>query len=150
VLTAEERYRQYRLGILAQACDEAPIGIWEPYWRANNVLRDLSIEDRLKWAERAMLELMAEGLVQFYRSRGWPSGARWHRLSSDTTAAFIQADAWRRIPLKDAEIWFEATSQGDRRMRHAAQPGEWLGEASVAPGWSPPAKDAKGDPATRE
>lgn len=66
-LKAEERYQQYRWGILAQACDEAPIEIWEPYWWANNVLRDLPVKDRLAWAERAMRELLDEHLIHFYR-----------------------------------------------------------------------------------
>jgi len=115
VLTAEERYRQYRWGILAQACDEAPIGVWEPYWWANNVLRDLPVEDRLEWAERAMLELLGEGLIYFY-GQPWSGGDPSPPLSSDAAAAVIRGDTWRCIPLKDAEIWFEATPQGDRRM----------------------------------
>ena len=140
MLTAEERYRQYRWGILAQACDEAPIGVWEPYWSANNVLRDLPVEERLEWAERAMLELLGKGLIYFY-GQPWSGGDPSPPLSSDGAAAVIRGDTWRCIPLKEAEIWFEATPQGDRRMGLASAAGEWLGEASVAPNWSSPAKD---------
>lgn len=136
MLTAAERYRQYRWGILAQACDEAPIGIWEPYWWANNVLRDLSVEDRLEWAERAMLELLGDDLICFFAADPL------RPMLGDAAVAAIRGDAWRRIPLEVADVWFEGTPLGDRRMGNAAEAGEWLGEASVAPGWSPQTKDA--------
>jgi hypothetical protein len=132
---AEERYSQYRWSILAQACDEAPIGIWEPYWWANNVLRDLPVEDRLSWAERAMLELLSKDFICFYRER-WPGRDARQPLSNNEALAAIKADAWRQIPLREADIWFEATGTGDRRMGQAVEAGEWRGEASVAPGSS--------------
>lgn len=95
MLTAEERYRQYRWGILAQACDEAPIGVWEPYWSANNVLRDLPVEERLEWAERAMLELLGKGLIYFYGQRM----ERWRSV-----ATFVQRRCRRCHPRRYLEV----------------------------------------------
>ena len=136
----DERYRQYVWSILAQACDEAPMGIWEPYWWANNVLRDLPVEDRLSWAERAMLELLEEDFIGFYRKR-WPGNGAQQPLSKVEAMAVIRDDAWRQIPLQEADIWFGATGTGDRRMGQAVQGGEWRGEASVEPGYRPPPAD---------
>ena len=85
-----------------------------------------------------MLELLGEGLIYFC-GQPWSGGDPSPPLSSDAAAAVIRGDTWRRIPLKVAEIWFEATPEGDRRMGLASAAGEWLGEASVAPDWpSPP------------
>ena len=133
VLTTGQRYRQYLLGVLAQACDEAPIGIWEPYWWANNVLRDLPTEERLDWAARAMTELLKDDLIRFYHQQ-WPGqDDPRHPLSSDEARAAIPGDLWRRIPLEESCTWFEATLQGDLRMNQMIEAGEWLGEASVEP-----------------
>lgn len=57
-------------------------------------------------------------------------------------AALIREDVWRRLPHEEAEIWFEATAEGDRKMGQAIEAGAWLGEASVAPGWCAPVEDA--------
>ena len=133
-LTARQRYDQYRLSILEQACYEAPLGIWEPYWWANTVLIDLAVEERIRWAERAMRELLEGGLVQFYRG-GWVSGDPSSPLAADAAVAAIRGDAWRHLPLEEAEVWFEATERGDQRMAAAVESREWVGEEAVAPGW---------------
>jgi hypothetical protein len=89
-----------------------------------------------------MLELLGEDFIfiVFHRNR-WPGAAAPEPLSKVEAIAMIRGDAWRQIPLEEADIWFGATGSGDRRTRQAVQSGEWRGEASVEPAYSPPSAD---------
>jgi hypothetical protein len=135
-LSPEERYRQFYWGVLAQACDEAPLGIWEPYWWANNVLRDLRVDDRLAWSERVLIELLEAAHIRFFHQTGADPRSGTTSLGTAEALAIIRSDIWRQVPLEKAEVWFEATEGGDQRVVEAVANREWLGEEAARPDWN--------------
>ena len=135
-LSPEERYRQFYWGVLAQACDEAPLGVWEPYWWANNVLIDLPVDDRLAWSERVLLELLEAAHIRFFHQPGPDPRSRTTDLGVAEALTMIRSDIWRHIPLEKAEVWFESTDAGDRRVAEAVANREWLGEEAARLDWN--------------
>ena len=119
-----------------EAGDEAPLGVWDPYWWANNVLSDLPVDDRLAWSERVLLELLQAAHIRFFHQPGPDPRSRTTDLGVAEALTIIRSDIWRHIPLEKAEVWFESTDAGDRRLAEAVANREWHGEEAARLDWN--------------
>lgn len=118
----QHEYERFKWAILADAVFEDRQGVWEPLWwlRGGGAIQGQSEASCEEFAERALRELYADGLIYFFRapwtgadlnSAGMDEASS---LTSEAVDEMLRDNWWRGegpLPTEDL-IWWNATPAG--------------------------------------
>src|SRR5215210_170214 len=118
-----DAFEAFKWNMLGDAVFEDWQGLWEPLWwlRGGGAIDGQSEADRQAFAERALRELYADGLIYFFRVPAWgdinASGedARL-RLTAAQVDATLAAAWWRGVdglPAAHPNVWWGPTEPGE-------------------------------------
>jgi hypothetical protein len=119
----DEAFDKFKMEILDAAVYEDWQGVWEPLWwlRGGGVVAGQSERERQAWAERALRELYAEGLIFFFpvSDRGDVNEAAESgvRLSENEVDATLRSDWWRGDILIGVTVWWGSTKAGGAHIK---------------------------------
>lgn len=89
-------------------------GVYEAWWLANRLFPEWALSERLAIAERAIRELLAEGLIILIRDEDDPQGSEIPR--SDTEEVLKRFDTWE-VAYEGIKVHFTTTRAGDKLVR---------------------------------
>jgi hypothetical protein len=113
-----ERFGAYKRELLLDAFAYVN-GVYEAWWLANRLFPELALSERLAIAERAIRELLVQGLIVLIRDENDPQGSEIPR--SETEELLRHFDTWE-VAYEGIKVHFTTTSTGDKLVNEGGAP----------------------------
>jgi len=114
-LLREPDFGEFKWEILACAAEDRH-GVYEAWWQANTWYPNRPVSERMGMAERALRELLAEGLISLVTSQG---GQQSEVAMEQHDPVLRQYSAWVVSP-ESAHVSYILTRRGMARVQEAA------------------------------
>lgn len=111
--SSERSFGEFKRELLADATTDT-FGVCEAWWTANTWYPDRPLSERLATSERAIRELLADGLIMLVRNQSDPAGSQ--IPAEDYEDALRAWDTWV-IGDQGVKVFFWATEAGTRLRR---------------------------------
>ena len=113
-LLRERDFGEFKWEILANAAEDIQ-GVHEAWWQANTWYPNRPVSERIGMAERALRELLAEGLISLVTSQG---GQQSEVARQQHDSVLRQYSAWV-VSADSAHVSYILTQQGLARVQEA-------------------------------
>jgi hypothetical protein len=94
-------------------------GVYEAWWLANRLFPEWTLSERLAIAERAIRELLAQGLIVLIRDESDPRGSEIPH--SETEEILRRFDTWE-VAYEGIKVHFTTTGAGDKLVNEGGAP----------------------------
>jgi hypothetical protein len=115
-------FDDFRDDVFSMIAEDGHTGVYQAWWRANAAFPDAALSTRLEYAERALNELLRDGLIQLSRGK-WDTDEYEPVGANENDSALRAWDTWT-IP-NGPTLFFSGTEKGFRHLErlHNVEPG---------------------------